>query len=71
MQKCNCGLRVGHALSFYELMSEESFELNNIQKTIDIKQSYNKTITEIKEGNLIENKIDVDEKEEEKMDINN
>ena len=67
--KCNCGLRVGHALSFYELISEESAELNKMQMTMDIKESFNKTITEIKEENLIENNIDdEDEREEDEED---
>ena len=66
--RCNCGLRVGHALSFYELISEESAELNKMQMTMDIKEIFNKTITEIKEENLIENNIEYDEKEEDEED---
>lgn len=30
--KCNCGLRIGHAFEFYELMEEEPFDLDKFKK---------------------------------------
>ncbi len=31
-EKCNSGLRIGHALEFYELINEEIFDLNKFKK---------------------------------------
>ena len=43
-QNCKCGLRVGHALEFYELINEEVFNANKYDEREDINDDKNNVL---------------------------
>ena len=60
--KCNCGLRIGHALEFYEIIKEEPFE-NKFEEYIKEKKNKDKKKEEEKNG-------EEKKEEDEEMEIN-